>query len=141
MNEEQMNTRKNWLRALIVLMAMNYAYSALYMPKDPAFILLPPLAKTITALSSLLLPLGFNYLVYHCAYKKAGTKLLTFLIIITPVIMIASAAMYILGKVQLPKGFWFTAYMILSNGLALWLYLLHWKMRAINRSLRAQSHA
>lgn len=137
MNEEQISTRKNWLRTLLVLMAMNFLFSAFFMPKDPAFILMPPAMKLITRLFSLLVPLAFNYLVYHCAYKKAGTKMLTFLIFFTPIAFALSIASYWFGIARLPRGFWLWAYVVMSQGVAVWWYLLHWKMRAINRARQA----
>lgn len=136
-SEEQNNIRKNWLRALAALLTMNFVFSIFFLPKDPAYVLMPPMAKMIAALMNTLVPLGFNYIVYHCAYKKMGTKLLTFLLIVTPIALGASLAVYFMGTVQWPRDLWVRAYMVVSTALSVWWYVLNWKMRALNKSLRA----
>lgn len=137
MNEEQNSIRKNWLRTLVALLAMNFVFSIFFLPRDPAYVLMPPVAKMAAALMNALVPLGFNYIVYHCAYKKRGTKLLTFLLILTPIVYAATIAAHWMGVVQWPRDFLVKVYTVVSTGLSVWWYVLNWKMRALNKSLPA----
>ena len=142
MNEEQMATRKNWLRMLVLLFLMEIVYSAVMTPKDPNFILMPSWGKALMVSCSVLPSAAVRYLIYYCAYKKPGTKLLTFLLVATPIALGGSAAFYILVGVPLPQGSWFWAYSVLDMGFSLWFYFLNWKMRAINKGLQAlKGHA
>lgn len=137
MNEEQIKTRKQWLRVLIALMILHIAYSFSYTQLVPSFALQPAWLRVYFVVCLVVLPLGFNYITYHCAYKKPGTKLLTFFLICTPIFYIATMVVYILGIAPMPNGFWNLTHALLSNGLAVWWYFLHWKMRAINKSLQS----
>jgi glucan phosphoethanolaminetransferase (alkaline phosphatase superfamily) len=139
MNEKDIQIRKQWLLAFAICVTVG-AISAVVsqltidyssMPQSPWFIYWI-IACTILGL------VGFPFLIYHCAYKKQGTKLLTFLLVVLPVSYAGLIGVYWLGIVPLPSysaGYW--AYTALSTGLSIWQYSLHWKLRGVNRRLKA----
>jgi hypothetical protein len=136
MNEHDIKIRKQWLAVLLILPLWNLLYNALYLPSDPSWGVFPVWYKYSMIGASLILPLVFNYIVYLCAYKKPGTKLLTFLLIATPISLAAGLGVYAFGNIPTPKNTYFWVHMVISNGVAIWWCVLNWKMRAINKRLQ-----
>lgn len=82
--ENRESTRKTWLIITIAQAALNVVLNLIL------FLLLIPEALDILHLSifaivSLLTYVIPTYILYHCAYKKYGTGLLTFILLISPI--------------------------------------------------------
>ncbi|HSX11057.1 MAG TPA: hypothetical protein VLF94_05030 [Chlamydiales bacterium] len=143
MNENEIGVRKQWLFVLIAAALERSVYTFTQtLTEFKIYIndasMTPPVWLNY-ALAALVfgMPLCLNYLLYHCAFRKSGTKLLTFFLIMTPIGFIFGIRAYFVGKVPLPGSSWLWMYVVLDTGLAVWFYLLSWKMRAINKRRQA----
>ncbi|GEM_PF-1545308 len=81
----------------------------------------------------------YAWISHTCIYKKPGTKLLSFLIVLTAVSLVASPVLYWTGIWPAPPHIpYYAAYLAGSQVLgALWL-IACWRMRKTNKKLRAQ---
>ncbi len=87
--------------------------------------LIEPLAYAIAGL----IPL---WLIWHCAYRKHGTKLLSFWMVVSPIKMLAS----IVGCLKEPCNLWVIAFILLDVAIFLWWWLLSFKMKAVNKTIQ-----
>lgn len=132
MSEKDIQTRKRWLTLLSLTTLIHPLNFFLRFPLDQFFELSAWSSRTES-----LLTVGFflaiNYLVYHCAYKNPGTKLLTFYILLARVTFVLAVYNWVREGTLLNTD---TLYMricfLLDNGLYLYWYLLNLKMRTIN---------
>ena len=136
MTEEQMKTKKQWLQAIFTIVGFNAIYSLYFTKNDLLFNAMPFWLKVYVIVCTFILPLGLYYLIYRCAYKKAGTKLLMFFLIFTPITVIGTVVASVMGKVPFPSGFWPWTFYAISMGLTLWWYVMNWKLRAVNKVLK-----
>lgn len=137
MNEKELKIRKQWLLLLITSTVLTLICNIVCISTDSSLPLSPASMYFLRAFTTLF-PLGWSLLLYRCAYKKPGTKFLTVLLFLTPATYIAMAGVYIFRTVQLPStAWWYWGYNLLTTGLAIWWYTLHWKMRTINKKIKA----
>lgn len=134
MDEKDRKVRKQWLYLLITLSTSYALYTLFQSPL--ASVQLPLLFKYSLIAYMVVVPLVIYFMLYRCAYKKPGTKFLTFLLISAPIVYIGGSIATILEKLPLPNDAWSWAYTIFQSGLGIWWYFLHWKMRAINKKLK-----
>lgn len=97
--ENREETRKAWLITTLAQAALNVLFNFL-------FLLLTPQSSEILYISlflflSLLTYAVPTYILIHCAYKKYGTKFLTFLLVVSPLGFIAYLVDEIKGIFQL----------------------------------------
>jgi hypothetical protein len=79
-----------------------------------------------------LLQWGIVYLIYRCAYRRPGTKWLTFGLIVGPLGL--AAAIFMIAKGIYPRSaFWTALDMIIS----LLCLILNFKLRVINKKIKA----
>lgn len=82
------------------------------------------------------------WLIWHCAYRKPGTKLLTFWLFFSPLEWLISMVMAL--KESNP---WMIGFIPVDTSIFLWCYLMSIKVRNINKTinerltLSAQIHA
>lgn len=134
---ENQKIRKQWLILLLasmgfalVSMLLNFFYSPLKEIRSEAYIYFP-------VISGIVVGFGYNYLIYRCAYKKPGTRMLTFLLFYTPISTIYSIyTIYIAPPEFIPMYplFWVTG--TIGTGLSVWMYVLNWKLRKVNLELK-----
>lgn len=140
MTEEEKKFKNRWFTILWSFALFNLIsmiISQIYF--NPPMDLLPAGTRYISLATCLFITLGFSYLLYRCSCKKPGTKLLAFSLTMT-VISMAFLPVYSFFKpglfpFHLP---YYKAFIVLtqSSGI-LWIWLT-WKMRKINKKLRAQ---
>ncbi|PIS02042.1 MAG: hypothetical protein COT85_07850 [Chlamydiae bacterium CG10_big_fil_rev_8_21_14_0_10_42_34] len=139
MNEQDNKTRKTWITLLIITTIANISYSTINFFTAPVHTALQnatPQYSLFVISISIVGALLTGYIMYRCAYKKPGTKLLTFMIYSTPITYAATILMWMLGKLpELTPTY--SLYLAASTALTVWWYTLHLKMRAINRQLKA----
>lgn len=140
MNETDTSIKKKWLISIIAIMIFN---------QIPLFI------ETIKTGKTLNVPSSFNYIIlliltiitvsylwisYRCAYKKPGTKLLTFYIIAGPIGILTTIILLVLGKSPQMTQSWGSIFItLLQQAGGLWLLFLNWKLRIFNKKLQKNS--
>lgn len=132
-DDDDNKIRKHWL----IFTSLNY----LTFP----FLLLIKMANESESIDITQLVLGFCImsclclmgflLIYHCAYKKYGNILLTFLLIVSPIRMVAD----IFQSLQESLDILSTILILLDSGIFLWWYALSLKLRKLNSKIRSQS--
>lgn len=130
-NKSEEKTRKHWLLSTFCFLVFYpltlFAFFAILshwlpIPKNTGIGLI---AHAFTGLFSL-------WIVWHCAYKKYGTRLLTFWLIIIPFKQLAS----IVEVLKETWDLWTIFFLALDIGVFLWWYLLSLKMRKVNKSIQ-----
>jgi hypothetical protein len=76
------------------------------------------------------------WLIWHCAYKKPGTKLLTSCLILAPI----DALLLALNLFQEPWNIWNTVVNVINASIFLWWYIQCIKLKRINKKIQLQSH-
>lgn len=100
----------------------------------------------IGGLALFLIPLlsqfAFSYIMYHCAYKKPGTKLLLFSFILTGFSVVLTPILYLLGFIKDPGYIpFYGIYLTLSETMGIFWAITCWKMRSINQRLKMLSNS
>lgn len=147
MNENDRKVRKQWLILLVlsVLLAnanslLQMQYDPLYSTRDPSLDQLMSLVKYGIATFGLLSSLIFGWIAYRCAYKKPGTKLLTFFLLLTVSSIAITPILYLTGKMRPPVYIpYYGLYLLVTQGMGLLWLIASWKMRQINKKLQALS--
>ena len=105
---------------------------------------IPEVARYVGIAFSSLGTLLIAFLLYRCAYKKPGTKLLTFGLVISGLSFLSTPLFYLTGKLQpaLAIPYYGTLILLTQVTNILWV-ILCWKMRKINKKLQsaAQAHS
>jgi hypothetical protein len=138
MNQKDLKIRKQWLALTVFLPLLGLVYNGYHFSHDPLMDLLPVWYKYVLISSIVFSPLLFNYALYKCAYKKPGTKLLSILAVLTPVSLAGSIWAYVSGAVPMPNNPLLWSYIWVSHGLGIYWWVLNWKMRSINKRLKAR---
>lgn len=136
MSEKDQKVRKQWLAILVLLPLLSLSYNGHYFTHDPSMDIFPVWYKYTLASLVMFIPLLFNYILYRCAYKKPGTKLLTVLFFLAPLSLAAGIWAYVSGKAPMPSNPLLWSYTWVSYGLTVLWWVLNWKMRKINKQLQ-----
>jgi hypothetical protein len=127
-NINEIKIRTQWLVLLIVSTAINLINPrnifTLRLTDDCTFGV-----QTFAFLFNTTITLLTSFIVYYCAYRKPGTKLLTFILFITPAKCFL--LLYLLFKFK--TEFHFSYSIIGLQIIPIWRYILDWKMRTINK--------
>lgn len=124
--------RKQWLVMLVLMTGMSIVHQIIAFQFDPAISGMPKFYALLFSCGGMV---AFTYWFYHCAYKKRGTKFLTFFLILSPLSFAFSGALYLLGIV--PFKNYFPFYWVLtgvSSIMGVVMFVLNWKMRKLNAS-------
>ena len=117
-------------------MLINSGSLVLHMWLNPEFDHMPQL-RYIAFTISFIGTMSFGYAMYHCIYKKPGTKLLTFCLIASVATLAANPLLYLNGKMPLPNYIpYYSSYLIFTQALGLGWTFLCWKMLKINKELK-----
>lgn len=136
MRLEDLQIRKYWLTSLFIGTVLTLVHLVIATRFDPTMV---PF-KTLILFLTTLFTMGFNYFFYVCAYKRYGTKLLTFFLILVPIFSMVTLYVYLFRSV--PVSYYFPFYWVfqaLSWVICAVQYVLNWKMRKINLRLKQQN--
>jgi hypothetical protein len=124
--------RKLWLISYLIITLANLVYSQIiqreFYTLTGMYFWIPFIIMIITTPTIL-------YLYYYCAYKKPGTKLLTFSLVVAPVFLILNVVLLLMGKISFAES-GFNPLQLIPT---IWLYVLTWKTRAINKKIQSAS--
>jgi hypothetical protein len=138
MNENDKKVRKQWFIVFIVSVLINCITTTLQILFDPNTANIP-LVKPIFMTVSLSILVTFNFIFYRCAYKKPGTKLLVFFLIMTIITLVITPIFYLTGKIQPPPHIpypYYEIYVIMTQAMGgIWIVLC-WRMRKTNLRLQ-----
>jgi len=135
LTENDLKIRKQWLIVLIISAIVDLFNES---SKGLLKLSLNSLSweRYIDSYTTALILLFLSYVMYHCAYKKPGTKLLTLSIILARIQFVGlfihliwDQPTYTASILQVP--------LLLSYALDIWGYFLNVKMRKINNRLKA----
>ncbi len=138
MNENDKKTRKQWFVTWILYLI--YSFINILLPQlfDPSFRQFPLAVRYGIGAVSLLSAFGFSFVFYHCSYKKPGTKLLTFCLVLTAISLVSIPILYLTGQIR-PSPYipFYGAYLLVNQGMGVWWFIVSWKMLKINKRLHA----
>jgi predicted membrane-bound spermidine synthase len=133
MTESDKKVRKSWLLMLgvnVLLSGINMLFIENY---DPVIRTMPAAFHYGMFAFSMSVGIGFAYLLYHCAYKKPGTKFLVFCMTMSLLGLISAPFLYFNGKIgplaQVPL---YKMYLVATQLIGIVWVVLCWKMRAVN---------
>lgn len=139
MNDTDLNVRKQWLILLFGIAFLNILLFFLIMSKEATPFLSEGVRVLLYVMNVVLLPLIYNYLIYRCAYKKPGTKLLSFILIASPIVFVWGGGMLIYnlkqGFIPNPSALYWILQILAEVAFARW-YFLCYKMKKINQRLQ-----
>ena len=132
-NNSENRIRKHWLLStasflifypLALFAFLSFMSTRISIPEDA---LIEPLAHALAGSFAL-------WLIWHCAYKKYGTKLLSLWLVVSPIKMLASIVECLkeCGEINV----WVIALVSLEISIFLWWWLLSFKMKAVNKAIQ-----
>lgn len=135
--EADAKTRKQWLINLFAITMLNemfIIYKALSSGLVPN---MPWWFNYYFIPQNIIFSIAFLWITYRCTYKKPGTKLLTFFIILTPFSILINAVLFLMGKLpQISESWVEQSVLLLQQVAGLWLLFLSWKVKLINKKLQ-----
>lgn len=137
MNDADLKVRKQWLFWLFGLTLVNIVSFLIDFPARTLSGSI--LTKSLLLVQAIGCPLVYNYILYKCAYKKPGTKLLSFIIVASPILFVIGIFMFgfLIMKGDMPGPSplsWIM--MILNQVLFFRWYYVCFKMKKINLRLQ-----
>jgi len=118
-------------------MLTTIANTLLQLRFDPSLNIIPQV-RYLGFAFSLLGVLVFGFVVYHCTYKKPGTKLLTFCLILTVISLAVTPILYLSGKLHPPAYIpYYGAYLLMTQGMGILWVVACWRIRKVNKRLQA----
>lgn len=140
MNDIDISIRKKWLISLICVVTLNQIKIILDVFNNGKTLNIPTCFNYSILVFIVFLTAGYLWIAYRCAYKKPGTKLLTFLIISGSIGILSAIASLILGKLpSLSQSGESLVIALFQLAGALWLLFLNWKLRITNKRLQQTS--
>jgi hypothetical protein len=129
--------RYQWLGLLAWSTFLSLLTSFMTLRNEPTVSLNPSILYGVIGLI-LVSTFGISYLLYHCVYKKPGTKLLIFSLILSALCLLTTPVLIFTGKLQAPAYFpYYGAYTLITQLVGIWGFVISWKMLKINRRLKA----
>jgi hypothetical protein len=136
MNDQKM--RKLWFALLLLSPVISFASFFLQSQFDPNWNAFPGIVKFISMGSSSIGVGIFTYILYRCAYKKPGTKMLFFCLVVTTLSWLSTPWFYVTGRMD--HFFTYIPYywvqVVIGQGISIFWFFLCWKMRLINQRLK-----
>lgn len=127
MTDKDRFIRKLWLLSLVIISIGNLIYSYSQQMSDTSN------SQNIFMLAvSGITVFIWIFVYYMCAYRKPGTRLLTFTLFMVPLSLAINAMLVTSKIIPLEKSGLYPLQLIL----AIWMYILTWKMRKINKKLQ-----
>jgi hypothetical protein len=128
----QSRTRKLWLFSTFTLLVLNpLAYLVFFAILSAEASLSK---ETLIAFLACTVKCGIPMLIiWHCAYRRYGTKLLTLWLFMTPFNIFA----LILAAFLAYSNVWVMACILIELFVCVWWFIISLKMRTINKTIRA----
>ena len=140
MDDIDISIRKKWLISLICIITLNQIKMIIDIFNSGKTLNIPTWFNYSILVFVIFLTAAYLWIAYRCAYKKPGTKLLTFLIISGPIGILSTIVGLILGKLPSLSQSWESLVIaIFQLAGALWLLFLNWKLRITNKKLQQSS--
>ena len=137
LNENDQKIRKQWLIVWIISTAINFISTVLRLLYEGSLNPFPIIQYGFAALSFLILG-ALSYAAYRCIYKKPGTKLLTFFLILAIIGLVMTPILYLSGKLQPPAYVpYYKSQLFVSQLMGLVWVVVCWRMRQTNKRLQA----
>ena len=141
MIENEKRIRKQWLIMLILSGLITMAVTVLQQRFDPSLNTIPQARYWVTAVS-LLSSLVFGFVSYHCIYKKPGTKLLIFCLILSLGSLVINPILYLSGRLNPPAYIpYYGAILLMTQGTGILWIVVCWRMLKVNKRLQAVSRS
>lgn len=130
-SKSQNKTRKHWLLStfslLILYPLVLFAFFAVLsesvaIPKDA-------LIESLIHAFAGIIPM---WIIWHCAYRKYGTKFLTFWLVTSPIKALASIVEFLKESYDS----WTIAYILLDLAFFSWWFIISLKMRTVNKTIQ-----
>ncbi len=136
MDDHDKKVRKQWLAILLLSMLFGFITIVLAMlgDKSPD---IPILARNIGFATYLLCSGVITFVHYRCSYKKPGTKLLTFTLIMALISFPITLIFYLCNKMQTPDNLP-SYYGIVSHMFGILWIIACWRVRKTNKRLQTQ---
>jgi hypothetical protein len=136
MEEKDKTIRMQWIIGLAlspVISIGNSLYEMQRTPLDPFFPHLDLVIFSILLISTF----GFSFIFYRCAYKKPGTKLLLFSLILNGFSAVFNLIAHLTDIIPLPAHVAYSSLSLIFNTAlgAIW-FILCWRMRQLNQKLK-----
>jgi hypothetical protein len=132
MDQKKAKIRKYWLIATILLLVvipqLSFAFLAFVFKIPVSLVIVWQLTTGVASLSSL-------WIIWHCAYKKPGTKWLTCWLVCAPFYFLQT----LLQLLRDPWNGWFAGMAVFDLLCYVGWYVLSLKLRKINKQLQANS--
>lgn len=139
MNEKDKKIRKQWLIMWGISLSLTIVNILLQLRFEPSLNTIPALRYRGPALS-FLATVVFGFIIYHCVYKKPGTKLLTFCLIMTAISGAITPILYLKGQLQPPTYIpYYGAYLFITQVTGILWFVACWRIRQVNRKVQALS--
>jgi len=136
MSENDKKIRKQWLILWIYSLTVTVSALLLQQLLDPALDQIPSMVRYGMCMGSLLGVCGYGFISYHCIYKKPGTKFLVFFLILTAISLVSTPIFYLIGALRADYIPFYGAFVLVGQGVALWWFIISWKMRKVNKRLQ-----
>jgi uncharacterized membrane protein len=138
MNESDKRIKKQWLIIWGLCLLISTISSFLYMRYNP---FLNGISQILYASFLFLGTLGWNFALYYCIYKKPGTKLVTFCLILTALSLATNLFLYLTGRLPLQHAHfpYYKTLVLTSQGIGVLWMVACWRMRRLNKKLQVQS--
>ncbi len=137
MDEKDVKIRKQWMAVycLNLIQSVTWLIMALFFNPQLAGLDYNPYLGVISGFLSVF---GMSYAMYHCIYKKPGTKLLTVLLISAVLGLFVTPVLLITGKINVPYSFpYYGVLQAFSYVLGICWIAVCWRIRKVNQKLRA----
>ena len=134
-DQKEIKNRKQWLIATIVCWGSYPLLALFFLAKLPQK---PPLYNGgwIQPVTYVLFNVTLFWVIWHCAYKKPGTKLLMFWLITGPIQVLLSS----LNFFEKSWNVWNKVGLILNLSFFIWWYIQSIKLRKINKKIQIQKY-
>ena len=132
MDENDLRIRKHWL--------IMWAVSMLTAVANQLLLVLFNDSSSWSVIPALVVAPAAGFVLYHCVYKKRGTKLLIFCLIFTAASLLINLIFYLSGKLNPPAHIpYYGTFLLMTQGMGILWMIVCWRMLKVNRKLRAVS--
>ncbi len=132
MNEIKIRNQWLFMWGLSGLMGLINAFLSVW--SNPVFQVEPQSIRYWAMAASVLTLFGLLAIGYHCAYRKPGTKLLTFFLVFTALNFGINLVLYFSGKLSIPPYIpYYKAYVCVGQITGVLWLIACWRMRRVNQ--------
>lgn len=139
MNKNDQKIRKHWLVTWGFVLAFAFLNNLLAVLFYPALNAISQI-QYLSIAFGLVGTLAFGYITYRCVYKRPGTKLLIFCLIMTSGSLLINPILLFTGHLNIPTYIPYSGIIFLaSQGAGVLWFIACWRMLKVNKKLKADS--